>query len=155
MKNNKGFSLVELIVVIAIMAVLVGFLAPQFLRYVDKARMSIDIQNVTLLCHTVETYAADVTRHGNEIPAQSTIELYRTSHAVDPENVSADSQYWEYSLENAGITDYYLRSDSWFADPSQPIVITAYELNGMPYFEESNVKEGLSILKGDRYTDDE
>ncbi|HKM34419.1 MAG TPA: prepilin-type N-terminal cleavage/methylation domain-containing protein, partial [Lachnospiraceae bacterium] len=27
--NNKGFSLVELIIVIAIMAVLVGILAPQ------------------------------------------------------------------------------------------------------------------------------
>ena len=35
-KNNKGFSLVELIVVIAIMGVLVGILAPQFIKYVDK-----------------------------------------------------------------------------------------------------------------------
>lgn len=32
--TNKGFSLVELIIVIAIMAVLVGVLAPQFLKYV-------------------------------------------------------------------------------------------------------------------------
>ena len=31
--NNKGFSLVELIVVIAIMAVLVGVMAPQFLNW--------------------------------------------------------------------------------------------------------------------------
>ncbi|MBP3295880.1 MAG: prepilin-type N-terminal cleavage/methylation domain-containing protein, partial [Lachnospiraceae bacterium] len=29
MKNNKGFSLVELIIVIAIMAILVGVMAPQ------------------------------------------------------------------------------------------------------------------------------
>ncbi|MCQ2541905.1 MAG: prepilin-type N-terminal cleavage/methylation domain-containing protein, partial [Lachnospiraceae bacterium] len=29
MKNNKGFSLVELIIVIAIMAILVGVIAPQ------------------------------------------------------------------------------------------------------------------------------
>ena len=42
MKNNKGFSLVELIIVIAIMAVLIGVLAPQYLKYVEKSRVSSD-----------------------------------------------------------------------------------------------------------------
>ena len=38
--TNKGFSLVELIIVIAIMAVLVGVLAPQYIKYVEKSRVS-------------------------------------------------------------------------------------------------------------------
>lgn len=42
--GNKGFSLVELIIVIAIMAILVGVLAPQLLRYVERTRVSADTQ---------------------------------------------------------------------------------------------------------------
>lgn len=42
--NNKGFSLVELIIVIAIMAILVVVLAPQYLKYVEKSRISSDAQ---------------------------------------------------------------------------------------------------------------
>ncbi len=42
MRGNKGFSLVELIIVVAIMAVLMGVLAPQYLRYVEKAKIRTD-----------------------------------------------------------------------------------------------------------------
>ena len=41
--NNKGFSLVELIIVIAIMAVLMGVLAPQLLRHVETSRLQSDL----------------------------------------------------------------------------------------------------------------
>lgn len=44
-KDNKGFSLVELIIVIAIMAVLVGLLAPQYLRFVKKSKVDTDVTN--------------------------------------------------------------------------------------------------------------
>lgn len=60
-KNNKGFSLVELIVVIAIMAVLVGVLAPQFIRYVERSRISTDIQNMDQIKTAVEVYCAENT----------------------------------------------------------------------------------------------
>lgn len=57
--NNKGFSLVELIVVIAIMAVLVGILAPQFLRYVEKSRYQKDVSAVDEVKNACETALAD------------------------------------------------------------------------------------------------
>lgn len=44
MKNNKGFSLVELIIVIAIMAILVGVMAPQLIKYIEKSNVSADTQ---------------------------------------------------------------------------------------------------------------
>ena len=58
-KNNKGFSLVELIVVIAIMAVLVGVLAPQLMKYVEKSREATDIQNCDSIASALKAYYAD------------------------------------------------------------------------------------------------
>lgn len=55
--NNKGFSLVELIIVIAIMAVLVGVLAPAYLRYVEKSRKSADIQAIDSIMTAMEVTA--------------------------------------------------------------------------------------------------
>lgn len=42
--SNKGFSLVELIIVIAIMAILVGVMAPQLIQYIEKSKVSADTQ---------------------------------------------------------------------------------------------------------------
>lgn len=53
--NNKGFSLVELIVVIAIMAVLVGVLAPTLIRNVEKSRESTDLQTLDSVRGSVST----------------------------------------------------------------------------------------------------
>lgn len=57
--NNKGFSLVELIIVIAIMAILVGVLAPQYLKYVEKSRRSADMDTLDSFYTACTTAAAD------------------------------------------------------------------------------------------------
>ena len=60
-KNNKGFSLVELIVVIAIMAVLMVVLAPAMLRYVEKTRVQKDDSAVSEAANAAELALADET----------------------------------------------------------------------------------------------
>ena len=49
--NNKGFSLVELIIVIAIMAILAAALAPQLIKYLEESRVSTDNQ----VCATIKS----------------------------------------------------------------------------------------------------
>lgn len=57
--NNKGFSLVELIIVIAIMAILVGVLAPQLLKYIEKTNVSADVQLADAVKSAVQTGIMD------------------------------------------------------------------------------------------------
>lgn len=58
-KNNKGFSLVELIIVIAIMVALVAVLAPQFTKYVEKSRLAVDTSAVDDMLNSAKTIAVD------------------------------------------------------------------------------------------------
>ena len=57
--NNKGFSIVEILIVIAIMAILAGALAPQLMKYVEKSRKAADIQAAQTIALAVNTALVD------------------------------------------------------------------------------------------------
>lgn len=54
-KTNKGFSMVELIIVIAIMGILAGALAPALIKYINKSRLSTDISNGQQIASAIQT----------------------------------------------------------------------------------------------------
>lgn len=110
--DNKGFSLVELIIVVAIMAILVGLLAPQYLKYVEKSRKSADASNLDEMVRAIQIYAADAEV---TLPADTyTITINATSTSVTATN-TANTQKAEDALnENApdwGKTK--LKSNKW------------------------------------------
>lgn len=100
--KNKGFSLVELIIVIAIMVVLAAVLAPQFIKYVESSKQSTDISNVGSYKTAIEAYVADTMPDAD-------VELY-----VDP----AKGIYASIDLSSEGLaageaTATKLRSTGW------------------------------------------
>ena len=58
-KSNKGFSLVELIIVIAIMAVLVAVLAPVYLKYVEQSKVTTDTEIASAVHDALAVAIAD------------------------------------------------------------------------------------------------
>ena len=57
--QNKGFSMVELIVIVAIMIVLLAILTPSLLRYTENSRTQKDDSAMDELCGTIKLALAD------------------------------------------------------------------------------------------------
>lgn len=132
--GNKGFSLVELIVVIAIMAVLVGVLAPTLIKNIEKSRVSKDKQNLDTVKGAITTVLADETYYSdlknNEVyiaadgtvsvkneftPADSTLKLKKLSEelidTISKEKVEMTSKDLKgkkitFKIEEGKVSDY-------------------------------------------------
>lgn len=65
--KNKGFSLIELIVVIAIIAILTGALAPMLVRYINKSRLSTDIDTGREIAMAIISAVADESIKDNAV----------------------------------------------------------------------------------------
>lgn len=77
-KNNKGFSLVELIVVVLIMAIIAVALAPQVMKWVNESRKSADASTYDSVVAAAQDALADenvwnkVTAETNDITIEIT-----------------------------------------------------------------------------------
>lgn len=97
-KNNKGFSLIELIIAIAILVILTGLLAPQFMRYMERARESKDMQSLDTVYGAVQTALA------NEEAYQAVVESAATNDLAALTGVGMTLT----ALENVGTTNLFV-----------------------------------------------
>lgn len=102
-RNNKGFSLVELIVVVLIMGIIAVALAPQVMKWVGTARENSDNNQKKSIQSTVQTALADYQQYGK---IESTDAVYLMDATSFTDSGSTDWTSGGHSLKS--IIDEYL-----------------------------------------------
>ena len=98
-KTDRGFSLIELIIAIAILIILTGLLAPQFMKYIEKSRKAACLNNVDVMIKeyqvamiddpdiTPEEVLETMVEHGMKCPSKGT---YKIKKSLDGETFSVN-----------------------------------------------------------------
>lgn len=104
MRNNKGFSLVELIVVIAIMAILAAVAIPTFAGFINKANVAADEGFMNDLEYAIElAYAQEPEKEIVEIKVNLAADG-KTITSIDYK-MTGDTNYTNITKASAATND--------------------------------------------------
>lgn len=144
-KNNKGFSLVELIVVVAIMAVLMGILVPTLVKNVEKSKKQKDASAIEEIRSTMVTTLADPTYSDIEatiVYDGTTIDVDtpKTITAVEP--ITDDEVKTFLTAVSADVKDWKFTSKAYKADDQVTFVISGQMVTVYREAEDESVPDG-------------
>lgn len=74
-KTNKGFSLIELIIAIAILIILTGLLAPQFMKYIERTRQAKMIHTLDSLSEGLNVAYVEALEKGDDMKAVDNVSI--------------------------------------------------------------------------------
>ena len=100
--KNEGFSLIELIIVIAIMAILVAIIAPNLTRYLSGAKEQTDKRNLDEVKHQVVNCISEAAARNVEVIDTSSganVAIYKLEYDSSSNQTRASSVF-------DGVTDF-------------------------------------------------
>jgi len=116
MGNSRGFTLMELTIVLAVLAIIAAILIPTFLTTTDRARLRSDIQSAHVINNAMELYRAERGRAvagGADMAAVLTA-LHTAGYlrAMTPGGTQTDGAVWAVYGERVVVNIGGVTSDS-------------------------------------------
>jgi prepilin-type N-terminal cleavage/methylation domain-containing protein len=144
--NNKGFSLIELIIAIAILVILTGLLAPQFMRYIEKSREAKDVQTLDTVYEAVQAALADEKAY---VAALTHEDLNDTAKGEALSDLLGDADDFEKELKAnlGGVSDLELvskKAKTFSADSKTGAIYVVLDSNSRVGVFYSNAAGGKS-----------
>lgn len=152
LKAKKGFTLVELIVVIAILAVLMAILVPTMIGWVKDSRITAADSSADQIKNAYNSVITKLDVKGNDLTLKDgyyrgskekgkiTLGIKNTEFAGKPDEADstalieevikdvADNSYWVFHVKNGGIDEVYWSQTSIAA--SRPTFVKDGEIAG-------------------------
>ena len=99
--RNGGFTLVELMVVVAVIAILAAIAMPQFLSAADRARTAKETADIQIIKNATQLYMID-----KNVDTPPTVEnLYKEGYLTEHVKTAKDKEYTiTYEAVNGGTT---------------------------------------------------
>ncbi len=101
-KQGKAFTIVELVIVIAVIAILAAVLIPTFSTVIKKAKVSADEQAAANMNTALSAYAAESSINGTEDLDKVFSDIYGESYAkvLQPQSASYGYHFWYNTATN-------------------------------------------------------
>jgi type II secretion system protein G len=106
-KNEKGFTLIELMIVVAIIGILAAIAIPNFLNLKDKATWGTAKANLDVMRSALAAYAAN--NDSNRYPTSANYTSFTGTNMLKDANLPNNPT--EAKISSAGIT--YTSADPW------------------------------------------
>jgi len=101
--KNSGFTLIELVIVLAIVAIIGAILIPNFINTTDRARLRSDVQSARILQNALELYNVEQPNPITSGNAAQIIERLDSLGYVDTRRVVEQTTGANFSVENGRI----------------------------------------------------